>query len=202
MFVKIVEAYNTLRDPDGATSEKDWARMSAQDFFDYVDTQELKHHSAANAARPRLFDRICELEIEPNKLGGIVLEKVSRQVLKPGEMQRGCRKCGYTGEIYTIRGKGDDVTRFKVPCSCVPQASDLTRRQQETIEVPIPLDAKDGQKIRIPQKGDEFPGADPGDLVFIIRLKQYASALWERMANIRSLINNNNNMAINNQMLR
>lgn len=185
MFIKIAEAYNVLKDPDlraeyDQTGGVDWASMSAEDVFDFLDAQDNKHHSAPPAARLRLFDTVCELEIDAKMIGNTVSKNVSRQVVKPGAgpKHRGCSKCHYTGEVFDVRGSGKDVTRFKVACSCVPRSIDLTMKQQEMIQVTIPPDAKDGTKIRIQQKGDEYPGADPGDLVFIIKLKQQGSALW------------------------
>jgi len=77
------------------------------------------------------------------------------------QMQAACDQCG---------GKG---TKIKEEDKCENCKGKQTIRDKKILEVHIDKGMRDGQKITFAGESDQAPGAEPGDIIFVIKQKEH-----------------------------
>jgi DnaJ family protein A protein 2 len=104
----------------------------------------------------------CETMCDGCDGHGVVLKV--RQ-LGPGMMQQircACDDCG---------GKGKMIDPSKRCKTCKGQK---IKKERKVLEVAIDKGAKNGQKIKFTGESDQAPGIEPGDIIFVLKVKQHA----------------------------
>jgi molecular chaperone DnaJ len=124
--------------------------------------------------------------------GGVMRLNITRQDVCPqchgqGELESPgkCPECGGTGQITQTGGRGPAKMKFNVQCPrCHGTGKNLTTcptchgegavTRTEPLEVRIKAGTRDGQRIRVPGKGNAGSlGGPPGDLYAIIRTEPH-----------------------------
>lgn len=106
--------------------------------------------------------------------GKTVKLAVNRKVIK-GEVKT-CPACNGQGAKMEIRQIGPGmIQQMQRTCpECNGQGNIAERvNERKVLEVHIEKGAKDGQKISFRGMGDEIPGMEPGDINFIVQVKDH-----------------------------
>lgn len=142
----------------------------------------------------RPMGKKVEVSLEDIYAGKMEQVEVERQVIckacegQGGKNVRQCDKCRGKGAVLkTVQvgpgmfsqaqarcndcsGTGDIVAPEDVCTDCKGKK---TQNKQEMVEVAIPVGTPNQHQILIKEKGNEMPGCTPGDLVFIVEVKDH-----------------------------
>ena len=106
--------------------------------------------------------------------GKTVKLAVNRKVIV-GEVKT-CSTCNGQGAKMEVRQIGPGmIQQMQRTCpDCKGQGNYAeTKSERNVLEVHIGKGARDGQKISFKGMGDEIPGMDPGDINFIVQIKDH-----------------------------
>jgi DnaJ family protein A protein 2 len=106
--------------------------------------------------------------------GKTVKLAVNRKVIV-GEVNT-CKKCNGQGAIMEVRQIGPGmIQQMQRNCpDCSGQGSSAqTKNERNVLEVHIEKGMKDGQKVTFRGMGDEIPNTEPGDINFIVQVKEH-----------------------------
>jgi DnaJ-class molecular chaperone len=86
-----------------------------------------------------------------------------------------CTACNGTGSKVEVVRMGSMVQQMSTACSSCEATGRIFKRKQskEQFEVHIQKGAVDGDKVVIREKSDELPGADTGDLIFVLKQQEH-----------------------------
>jgi len=111
-----------------------------------------------------------KVTLEELYTGKVKKMAVNRQVVNKAEGIQTCHACAG-------RGINADMMQFGFPrtCSVCSGAgkSFKHRREREVLEVHIQRGSPDGHRIRFPEKADELPDADTGDVIFTLKEQEH-----------------------------
>jgi len=96
---------------------------------------------------------------------------VKRDVVdKENEVSR-CSACDGQGIRLQTLQRGGMIQQSSVPCSSCKQTGHIFKHKQcrEELQVHIQKGALDGHKVVFREKADELPGAETGDVVFVLK---------------------------------
>jgi DnaJ family protein A protein 2 len=182
-FKEIAAAYEILSDPEkrkmydkyGLEGVADGAAPSAggEDLFSMFFGGGRSQRASGPKKGPST-NHPLSVSLEDIYNGKTVKLAVTRKVIV-GEVKR-CSDCDGRGMKMEVRQIGPGmIQQMQSTCpKCKGQGNMAeTKSERKVLEVHIEKGAKDGQKISFKGAGDEQPGMEPGDINFIIKIKDH-----------------------------
>jgi len=101
---------------------------------------------------------------------------VNREVLDKKAGVKECPECDGRGVRVQVIRMGPMIQQSRQQCgACGGEGKSFrTKKEREVLEVFVEKGAPDGHKVVFHGKADEHPDADPGDIIFNIRVKDHA----------------------------
>ena len=103
---------------------------------------------------------------------------INRQVqANKEETPKPCSACDGKGAVLKVRQIGPGMLQqVQVPCDrCKGQGYCVKmKKERKILKVGIEKGMKNGQKIKFTDEGDQKPGGLPGDVIFVVQLKDHA----------------------------
>jgi len=99
---------------------------------------------------------------------------VRREVVDQENGVNSCATCSGRGSKMQVVQMGGFIQQVSTPCHACESTGKIFKRTQkkEVLEVHIPKGCPEGHKIVFSEKADELPGADTGDVVFVIKQQE------------------------------
>lgn len=202
-FKKVNEAYRVLGDPELRSrydqfGNLDGMDMSSREFPDIFEMFGGGHfpfrHAAAVPPERKTRDRMMDLEVamEEAYQGVTVKFRFKRKIFIGDPSAIKCGTCNGRGKIVERMTTNMGLLQNIRMCSVCAGTGSRVREHQfksqaEIVEVIVPPHCHAGYQIVIPQKADEMPGMETGDLILnvvikkhdVFRLLQQHHLLWE-----------------------
>jgi DnaJ family protein A protein 2 len=182
-FKEIAAAYEILSDPEkrkaydkyGLEGVSDGAPSAGgEDLFSMFFGGGRSHRSRGPRKGPST-NHPLSVSLEDIYNGKTVKLAVTRKVIV-GDVKT-CSDCDGRGMKMEIRQLGPGmIQQMQTTCpKCKGQGNMAeTKSERKVLEVHIEKGAKDGQKISFKGAGDEMPGMEPGDINFIVKIKEHS----------------------------
>lgn len=182
-FKEIAAAYEILSDPEkrklydkyGLEGVSDGAPSAGgEDLFSMFFGGGRSQRSRGPRKGPST-NHPLSVSLEDIYNGKTVKLAVTRKVIV-GDVKT-CSDCDGRGMKMEIRQLGPGmIQQMQTTCpKCKGQGNMAeTKTERKVLEVHIEKGAKDGQKISFKGAGDEMPGMEPGDINFIVKIKEHS----------------------------
>lgn len=100
---------------------------------------------------------------------------VRREVVDKESGVNHCAACNGRGSKVEVVQMGSMIQQSSAPCHSCNATGQIFkhRREREEFEVHVQKGAPDGHKVVYREKADELPGAETGDLVFVLKQQEH-----------------------------
>jgi len=182
MFKEIAAAYEILSDPEkrkmydqyGLEGVENGAPSAAgEDLFSMFFGGGRGRRPSGPQKGPSL-NHPLKVSLDDVYNGKTVKLAVNRKVIV-GEVKT-CSTCNGQGAKMEVKQIGPGmIQQMQRTCpDCKGQGSSAeTKSERNVVEVHVEKGARDGQKISFKGMGDEIPGMNPGDINFIVEIKDH-----------------------------
>ena len=173
-FKRIVKAYEVLSDEAKRHNYDSFGEASGNgDIF----SQLFRASSGGGLRKPKgASTTVCiKVDLEQVCNGTVKKLSVKRRVIDREKGIQKCERCQGLGTMSTTIQTGHTTHRIQRPCPVCAGQKNITSMttQDEILNVYIDKGLPDGHKIVFTEKGDEIPGATPGDVVVVVENKTH-----------------------------
>ena len=183
-FKKISEAYEILSNNEKREVYDKYGKMGLEhsmnenthpmnDIF-----QMFGQNSSPQAKKSEPITKILSVDLKTLYNGITIKQQIERQIYKAktGKPLL-CGYCNGKGYIESFKQIGPGMLQqVQKPCQYCNRTgyNAIILTEMKTFKITIEKGMKDGQKIKIKNEGHHTPGNTPGDIIFIIKMKQHA----------------------------
>lgn len=134
--------------------------------------------AATKPAKRRTKDVVHVLPVTLEQLyaGKTKMMAVRREVVDKASAVNTCSDCNGRGSKVQVQHLGGMSHQVSAPCRSCQGTGKIFKHTQnkEVLKVHIQKGAPDGHKIVFREKADELPGAETGDVVFVVKEQEHA----------------------------
>jgi len=187
-FKELQRAFEVLSDPEkrqtydrfGEEGLHEDKSPAGQDFFSQIFGRS-RAPGRGRGQRPRTKDVVQPIwvTLEELYIGVTRPVPIVRKVVDESAEVTRCDACDGRGHLVEVIRLGPMVQQVQKLCSHCRGAGSATKLKthREVLQVFVDKGTPEGHKIIVHGKADEAPGAEPGDVVVVVRLQEHGRFL-------------------------
>jgi len=179
MFKKINHAHEILSDPKkralydqyGEEGLDKGGPQDPSDLFSSIFRPSNKHQKR----KTKDVVHVLPVTLEQMYMGGRKKMAVRRKIVDQESGTNACAACNGRGSKIEVIQMGGMIQQCSAPCTSCNETGQIFKHRQsrEELEVHIQKGATDAQKIVFHEKADELPGAETGDVIFVLKQRDH-----------------------------